>query len=187
MRRATSRRISAVRGGERLHRIPHRIHTQWTVEHMRVGTCLCAASSERRACVPVGTACVASSERPSEGRVWLSALVCGRADSRAEQVCHLALSGQSNILLMLSHGDGAGAGAELQCQEVSMRDEWMETNLFVFEGEMTCCRLKHEGITKCDKQRPVEPMLGLYTSARSTQCSVSALSTAFRALFSASH
>jgi hypothetical protein len=102
-------------------------------------------------------------------------------------VCHLALSGQSNILLMLSHGDGAGAGAELQCQEVSMRDEWMETNLFVFEGEMTCCRLKHEGITKCDKQRPVEPMLGLYTSARSTQCSVSALSTAFRALFSASH
>jgi hypothetical protein len=35
----------------------------------------------------------------------------------------------------------------------------------VFDGRFTCCYLKHEGMEMCDKEKIVEPILGLFGAA----------------------
>jgi len=44
-------------------------------------------------------------------------------------------------------------------------EDVLEDMLLVFGGQCTCCRLQHKGITRCDKELLVIPVLALYVRA----------------------
>jgi len=77
---------------------------------------------------------------------------------RAEQFAHLLRNGPENMWL-------ASGGAVAQQVRGSGRIEADFLNssaLHVFGGECTCCRLKHKGMEKCDRESLLIPILGLY-------------------------
>merc|ERR1719433_1951218 len=75
-----------------------------------------------------------------------------RAWCRAEQLAHLLAVGSRNMYLA---EDG-------ELTPLSDIDEWLTQSIYVFQGNLTCCRRKHEGMDKCDKEFLVIPMLGLW-------------------------
>merc|ERR1719433_895506 len=75
-----------------------------------------------------------------------------RAWCRAEQLAHLLAVGSRNMYLA---EDG-------ELTPLSDIDEWLTQSVYVFQGNLTCCRRKHEGMDKCDKELLVTPMLGLW-------------------------
>jgi len=75
-----------------------------------------------------------------------------RAWCRAEQLAHLLAVGSKNMYLA---EDG-------ELTRLSDIDKWLTQSIYVFQGNLTCCRRKHEGMDKCDKELLVTPMLGLW-------------------------
>jgi len=75
-----------------------------------------------------------------------------RAWCRAEQLAHLLAIGSRNMYLV---EDGV-------LTRLSDIDNWLTQSIYVFQGNLTCCRRKHEGMDKCDKELLVTPMLGLW-------------------------
>jgi hypothetical protein len=73
-----------------------------------------------------------------------------RAWCRAEQLAHLLANGKDAMYL--------AEGGELN----PVTDDWLETSIMVFDGELTCCTRKHVGMERCDKQSLMIPMLGLW-------------------------
>lgn len=71
---------------------------------------------------------------------------------RAEQVCHSMRNGTEGMYLAL------GGGGDL----VPVNTDFFQESLHVFEGQLTCCRLEHKGMSACDRQSLVVPLLGLY-------------------------
>ena len=83
-------------------------------------------------------------------------------------------AGSTRLALTGAPAAGAGAGADAEAgvalprapdQKASIRAEWAPL-LFAYEGELTCCRLRHvhpSGIEMgCDKERLVRMLVGLY-------------------------
>jgi len=75
-----------------------------------------------------------------------------RAWCRAEQLAHLLAVGSRNMYLA---EDG-------ELTPLSDIDDWLTQSIYVFNGNLTCCRRKHEGMAKCDKELLRTPMLGLW-------------------------
>uniref|UniRef100_A0A7S0AH73 Uncharacterized protein n=1 Tax=Pyrodinium bahamense TaxID=73915 RepID=A0A7S0AH73_9DINO len=75
-----------------------------------------------------------------------------RAWCRAEQLAHLLALG--NTRMYLAEDDVL----------IPLRDieHWLQQSQYVFQGDLTCCRRKHVGMEKCDKELLVVPMLGLW-------------------------
>jgi len=75
-----------------------------------------------------------------------------RAWCRAEQLSHLLALGTTTMYL--AEGDVL----------TPLRDiaDWLQQSQYVFQGDLTCCRRKHVGMEKCDKELLVVPMLGLW-------------------------
>jgi len=71
---------------------------------------------------------------------------------RAEQVCHSMRNGTERMYLAL------GGGNDL----VPVQADFFRESLHVFDGQLTCCRLEHKGMSACDRQSLVVPLLGLY-------------------------
>lgn len=71
---------------------------------------------------------------------------------RAEQVCHSMRNGTEGMYL------GVGKSAPLE----PVKSDFFRESLHVFNGELTCCRLEHKGMSACDRQSLVIPLLGLY-------------------------
>eukprot|EP00573_Skeletonema_grethae_P003344 CAMPEP_0201690996 /NCGR_PEP_ID=MMETSP0578-20130828/4272_1 /ASSEMBLY_ACC=CAM_ASM_000663 /TAXON_ID=267565 /ORGANISM="Skeletonema grethea, Strain CCMP 1804" /LENGTH=1068 /DNA_ID=CAMNT_0048176103 /DNA_START=182 /DNA_END=3388 /DNA_ORIENTATION=+ len=71
---------------------------------------------------------------------------------RAEQVCHSMRNGTEGMYLAL------GDGGDL----VPVETDFFQESLHVFDGQLTCCRLEHKGMSACDRQSLVVPLLGLY-------------------------
>ena len=70
---------------------------------------------------------------------------------RAEQLCHSLRNGVGNMWVA---NDSA-------C--VPMAKDWFNAAaLFVFQGEATCCRLKHAKQRRCDREELMLPILGLF-------------------------
>eukprot|EP00927_Polykrikos_kofoidii_P016322 TRINITY_DN17358_c0_g1_i1.p1 TRINITY_DN17358_c0_g1~~TRINITY_DN17358_c0_g1_i1.p1 ORF type:complete len:1046 (+),score=97.50 TRINITY_DN17358_c0_g1_i1:54-3191(+) len=76
-----------------------------------------------------------------KSRVW----------TRVEQLSHAATKGFSSIWLY--------AGGENFTQ---VEETWVRDAVNVFDGEMTCCRLKHAGGIPCDRLSLVATMVGLF-------------------------
>ena len=71
---------------------------------------------------------------------------------RAEQFAHVVRNGSENMWLAT---DDTGV--------VPIELDWLEGSAFdVFGGELTCCRLRHRGRKRCDRESLVIPILGLY-------------------------
>lgn len=71
---------------------------------------------------------------------------------RAEQVCHSMRNGTDGMYLALGNGN----------ELVPVKSDFFQESLHVFEGQLTCCRLEHKGMSACDRQSLVVPLLGLY-------------------------
>ena len=71
---------------------------------------------------------------------------------RAEQVCHSMRNGMEGMYLK------TGASTPLS----PVKNDHFVDSLHVFDGELTCCRLEHKGLSSCDRQSLVIPLLGLY-------------------------
>mmetsp|Transcript_6071 Transcript_6071/g.12796 ORF Transcript_6071/g.12796 Transcript_6071/m.12796 type:complete len:1062 (-) Transcript_6071:175-3360(-) len=72
--------------------------------------------------------------------------------TRAEQVCHSMRNGTEGMFIT--------KGEELPLAKVE--HDFFKESLRVFEGELTCCRLEHKGMSVCDRQCLVIPLLGLF-------------------------
>jgi len=70
---------------------------------------------------------------------------------RAEQVCHTMRNGIEGMYV-----------AESKDSLVAVKNDFFQESLFVFKGDLTCCRLEHKGMMACDRQSLVIPLLGLY-------------------------
>ena len=75
---------------------------------------------------------------------------------RAEQICYSLHNGISSMYL------ATGGGASI------VEESWFVEALHVFDGDLTCCRLKHKGMQACDRQSLVVPILGLYAELYAT-------------------
>lgn len=71
---------------------------------------------------------------------------------RAEQVCHSMRNGTDGMYLALGNGSVLSP----------VKAGFFQESLHVFEGQLTCCRLEHKGMSACDRQSLVVPLLGLY-------------------------
>jgi hypothetical protein len=47
--------------------------------------------------------------------------------------------------------------------------DWVRVGVNVFDAELTCCRRQHEGMDMCDKEKLVEPAIGLFTAMYSAR------------------
>lgn len=72
---------------------------------------------------------------------------------RAEQLCHSLRKGTKNMLV----ANGKGQGGIMP-----MDHQWFRDAHFVFDGEATCCRLKHKNMRGCDRELLLKPILGLF-------------------------
>jgi len=82
-----------------------------------------------------------------------------RAWCRAEQLAHYCYQGAVEMYRSTAP-EGPFDDAECTLQKIDW--EWIQRNLLVFEGDMTCCRLKHPEGQLCDKEALVRPLIGLY-------------------------
>jgi len=69
---------------------------------------------------------------------------------------------------VLSHALSKGVSAMYVATEMGLTplvdyDALIDEAIYVFEGDLTCCRMKHENMDMCDRQRLVVPFLGLYS------------------------
>ena len=94
-----------------------------------------------------------------KNRVW----------TRAEQMLHCS---RKDVASMYMYNDGKLA---------RITEDWMHAISCIFEGEMTCCRLKHPDGGLCDRQSLVPAMLGLYhdvyTKVKHTHAAAEQVST----------
>eukprot|EP00929_Paragymnodinium_shiwhaense_P036223 TRINITY_DN19440_c0_g1_i7.p1 TRINITY_DN19440_c0_g1~~TRINITY_DN19440_c0_g1_i7.p1 ORF type:complete len:1232 (+),score=134.83 TRINITY_DN19440_c0_g1_i7:104-3799(+) len=70
---------------------------------------------------------------------------------RVEQIAHCCCNGFRNI-----------AYSEEPGKLVPIDAEWIGSVMYIFEGQMTCCRLKHEGCQQCDQELLVPTILAMY-------------------------
>lgn len=73
---------------------------------------------------------------------------------RAEQVCHSMRNGTENMFLAVSN--------QKDDEFCSVKKDFFRESLRVFDGELTCCRMEHKGMGRCDRESLVVPILGLY-------------------------
>jgi hypothetical protein len=76
-----------------------------------------------------------------------------RAWCRAELLSHSLTHGVGDMYL---------ANSQNRVEPVRLGSEMMNEAIYVFEGELSCCRMKHEGLLCCDRERLMVPFLGLY-------------------------
>jgi hypothetical protein len=62
------------------------------------------------------------------------------------------------LAIASTHTLALGDGGDL----VPVKTDFFQESLRVFEGQLTCCRLEHKGMSACDRQSLVVPLLGLY-------------------------
>uniref|UniRef100_A0A7S1ATK8 Uncharacterized protein n=1 Tax=Noctiluca scintillans TaxID=2966 RepID=A0A7S1ATK8_NOCSC len=74
---------------------------------------------------------------------------------RAEMMAKVFGSGLDNMFLC------EAVGAALKPVTMDMLDQ---LDLRVFEGDFSCCMLKHKNTSKCDRESLVSPMLGIYSN-----------------------
>jgi len=66
----------------------------------------------------------------------------------------------------LSHFAIRGLDAMSNCTSdgsYEVTEDWLQETLLIFEGDCTCCQMKHKGMPHCDKELLVTPVLALYT------------------------
>jgi len=76
-----------------------------------------------------------------------------RAWCRAELLSHSLARGVGDMYLATSQN---------RVEPVRLGSEMMNEAIYVFEGELSCCRMRHEGLPCCDRERLMVPFLGLY-------------------------
>jgi len=76
-----------------------------------------------------------------------------RAWCRAELLSHSLANGVDDMFLANSHN---------KIEPVRLGSAMMNEAIYVFEGELSCCRKSHEGLPCCDRERLMVPFLGLY-------------------------
>ena len=80
---------------------------------------------------------------------------------RAEQFCYAVHNGAKNMFLATS-----------TAPPIAVDNEWLNTGLMVFEGELTCCAMKHVfngNAQQCDRTSLLRPILGLYGELYATR------------------
>eukprot|EP00929_Paragymnodinium_shiwhaense_P095770 TRINITY_DN57040_c0_g1_i1.p1 TRINITY_DN57040_c0_g1~~TRINITY_DN57040_c0_g1_i1.p1 ORF type:complete len:1070 (-),score=105.02 TRINITY_DN57040_c0_g1_i1:373-3582(-) len=75
-----------------------------------------------------------------------------RAWCRLEQLAHMCAHGIDHIWICRRPGT-------LE----PINEEWIRDVMYIFDGEVTCCRLKHPHDKPCDKQLMVPTVLAMYT------------------------
>eukprot|EP00929_Paragymnodinium_shiwhaense_P019334 TRINITY_DN13229_c0_g1_i1.p1 TRINITY_DN13229_c0_g1~~TRINITY_DN13229_c0_g1_i1.p1 ORF type:complete len:684 (-),score=57.40 TRINITY_DN13229_c0_g1_i1:338-2116(-) len=70
---------------------------------------------------------------------------------RVEQMAHCCCNGFRKMAYSVEPG-----------KLVPMDEEWLRSVMYIFEGQMTCCRLKHVGMQQCDQELLVPTMLAMY-------------------------
>ncbi|CAK0853335.1 unnamed protein product [Prorocentrum cordatum] len=76
-----------------------------------------------------------------------------RAWCRAELLSHSLTHGVGDMYL---------ANSQNKIEPVRLGSAMMNEAIYVFEGELSCCRMNHEGLKCCDRERLMVPFLGLY-------------------------
>eukprot|EP00930_Biecheleria_cincta_P068366 TRINITY_DN5574_c0_g1_i4.p1 TRINITY_DN5574_c0_g1~~TRINITY_DN5574_c0_g1_i4.p1 ORF type:complete len:1004 (+),score=184.27 TRINITY_DN5574_c0_g1_i4:103-3114(+) len=76
-----------------------------------------------------------------------------RAWCRAELLSHSLANGVENMYIATNEGE---------LNTVKLDSAMMSASLYVFEGDLTCCRILHEGMVMCDRERLMVPFLCLY-------------------------
>eukprot|EP00929_Paragymnodinium_shiwhaense_P019341 TRINITY_DN13229_c0_g2_i17.p1 TRINITY_DN13229_c0_g2~~TRINITY_DN13229_c0_g2_i17.p1 ORF type:complete len:1073 (-),score=93.84 TRINITY_DN13229_c0_g2_i17:399-3617(-) len=70
---------------------------------------------------------------------------------RVEQMAHCCCKGFRNMAYSVERG-----------RLVPMDEEWLRSVMYIFEGQMTCCRLRHADSEQCDQELLVPTMLAMY-------------------------
>ena len=79
---------------------------------------------------------------------------------RAELYSHAVYRGASDLMYCIQD-----SGLE------AIDEAALKTGFRVFDGSLTCCRLKHKDMEKCDRELLMLPMLGVYASfLKSAKC-----------------
>ena len=78
---------------------------------------------------------------------------------RAEMLSKVCGSGLEHFYVF-DDDEGGGTGGKLE--PVTM-ERLQRLSLHVFDGQFSCCALKHANCTRCDKQELALPVLGLYS------------------------
>ena len=78
---------------------------------------------------------------------------------RAEQVCHALRNGTDRMFVATEAGLVPLLG---RGERQHAREQWLTSVMHVFDGESTCCRLKHSNGEDCDRLLLVQPILGLF-------------------------
>jgi len=78
-----------------------------------------------------------------------------RAWCRTEQASHSLCRGAKHLYIATKEGEQNTQSLEFNMLKEALR---------VFDGNLTCCRLKHRGMEQCDKQKLVLPMLSVYAN-----------------------
>eukprot|EP00929_Paragymnodinium_shiwhaense_P036221 TRINITY_DN19440_c0_g1_i5.p1 TRINITY_DN19440_c0_g1~~TRINITY_DN19440_c0_g1_i5.p1 ORF type:complete len:1252 (+),score=132.38 TRINITY_DN19440_c0_g1_i5:104-3859(+) len=96
---------------------------------------ICPAARHEQTAEEVGIASYKS-------RVWC----------RVEQIAHCCCNGFQNMAYSVEPG-----------KLVAIDEEWIRSIMYIFEGQTTCCRLKHVGFQQCDQELLVPTMLAMYS------------------------
>eukprot|EP00929_Paragymnodinium_shiwhaense_P028444 TRINITY_DN16481_c0_g2_i1.p1 TRINITY_DN16481_c0_g2~~TRINITY_DN16481_c0_g2_i1.p1 ORF type:complete len:1025 (-),score=94.02 TRINITY_DN16481_c0_g2_i1:126-3200(-) len=72
---------------------------------------------------------------------------------RVEQIAHFSTHGLQTMWYTMYPG-----------QLVALGEDWLQEVMQIFEGETTCCRLKHPDKRQCDRQLLVPSVLAMYTA-----------------------
>eukprot|EP00929_Paragymnodinium_shiwhaense_P053449 TRINITY_DN26743_c0_g3_i1.p1 TRINITY_DN26743_c0_g3~~TRINITY_DN26743_c0_g3_i1.p1 ORF type:complete len:866 (+),score=65.20 TRINITY_DN26743_c0_g3_i1:113-2710(+) len=85
------------------------------------------------------------------GEIVDAAAYKARVWCRVEQVAHC-----------LSHGFGTMYVSTAKGKLEKVDEDWINDALHIFEGDVTCCRLRHPNDKKCDKKLLVPTVLAMY-------------------------
>mmetsp|Transcript_51524 Transcript_51524/g.135371 ORF Transcript_51524/g.135371 Transcript_51524/m.135371 type:complete len:249 (-) Transcript_51524:85-831(-) len=88
------------------------------------------------------------------GQLLTAETYARRVWCRVEMLSHYARRGAAKMYIV------SGDRNELVFEHID--ESWLLSHINVFDGDLTCCRLKHKGMKQCDKEKLVPPMLGLY-------------------------
>ena len=80
---------------------------------------------------------------------------------RAEQLSYFVSHGLACMYL----AEGKSSSAPLR----EIDKDWVRVGVNVFDAELTCCRRQHQGMDTCDKEKLVEPAIGLFTAMYSAR------------------
>jgi len=102
-------------------------------------------------------------------RGWCRAEVLSHISRRGTKRMFLALGGDSDVLPLDGGSGGVGVddddreAGERNAEELgTLPDNFLVEMCSVFSGNFTCCKMLHSEDEECDREKLLEPMLGLY-------------------------